>query len=62
MAGVEYWIIEEYYKPEYFSSYATYNLTGMGILTIRGSTLTPQEPFQIEYKHIITPKTYEVVD
>lgn len=36
VAGVNYWIIEEYYKPEYFSVYSTYNITGMGIMTFEG--------------------------
>ena len=59
---MNYFIIEEYYKPEYFSAYATYNLTGMGIMTISGSSVKKGETFQIHYKHIITPKTYEEVD
>lgn len=62
VGGVNYFIIEEYYKPEYFSVYATYNLTGMGIMTVSGNAQNKAEAFQIHYKHIITPKTYEVVD
>ena len=42
--------------------YSTYNITGMGIMTITGNTLEKDELFQIHYKHIITPKTYEEVD
>ena len=34
----------------------------MGIMTISGNTANKAETFQIHYKHIITPKTYEVVD
>lgn len=34
----------------------------MGIMTISGSSVKKSETFQIHYKHIITPKTYEVVD
>ena len=62
VGGVNYFIIEDYYKPEYFSVYATYNLTGMGIMTFTGNSLNKKDTFQIHYKHIITPKTYEVVD
>lgn len=62
MAGVNYFIIELPYVPEYFSVYSTYNITGMGIMTISGNTANKAETFQIHYKHIITPKTYEVVD
>jgi hypothetical protein len=61
VGGVNYFIIEEYYKPEYFSSYATYNLTGMGIMTIHSNSVD-RERYAIHYKHIITPNTYEVVD
>ena len=42
--------------------YSTSNLTGMGIMTFCGSSVRKGETFQIHYKHIITPKTYEVVD
>lgn len=34
----------------------------MGIMTITGNTLKKDELFQVHYKHIITPKTYEEVD
>jgi hypothetical protein len=62
VGGCNYFIIEEDYKPEYFSVYATHNLTGMGIMTFTGNSLDKSSTFQIHYKHIITPKTYEVVD
>lgn len=31
-------------------------------MTIWGNTANKTQTFQIHYKHIITPKTYEVVD
>lgn len=34
----------------------------MGIMTFTGNSLKKDEKFEINYKHIITPKTYEVVD
>lgn len=62
VGGVNYFIVEQEYKPEYFSVYSTYNITGMGILTFTGSSVKKEQPFEINYKHIITPRTYEVVD
>ncbi len=62
VGGVNYFIVEQYYKPEYFSLFSTYNITGMGIMTFTGNSLRKDQPFEINYKHIITPKTYEVVD
>lgn len=34
----------------------------MGIMTFTGNSMDKSSTFQINYKHIITPKTYEVVD
>lgn len=62
VAGVEYWEVEVDYKREYFSVYATHNITGMGIMTISGSAKNQQNPLEVNYKHITTPRTYEVVD
>jgi hypothetical protein len=62
VGGVNYFIIEQYYKPEYFSVFSTYNLTGMGIMTINGTSVNKNNAFDINYIHIITPNTYEVVD
>ena len=59
---MNYFIIEKYYKPEYFSSYATYNKTGMGIMSIYGNANDPPEKMKMHYKHVVTPRTYEVVD
>ena len=39
VAGVNYWEVEIDYYREYFSSFATHNTTGMGILTISGSSV-----------------------
>ena len=58
VGGVNYFIIEKYYKPEYFSSFATYNQTGMGIITITGTAASPPEQFKVHYQHIVTPNTY----
>ena len=62
VAGVNYWEVEPYYEPEYFSVYATHNITGMGTLTITGNSKSEGESLKMRYQHIITPKTYEVVD
>jgi hypothetical protein len=34
----------------------------MGIMTFSGSSVQKDKTFQIHYKHIITPNTYEEVD
>jgi hypothetical protein len=34
----------------------------MGIMTFQGRSDNKAAPYEIQYKHIITPKTYEVVD
>lgn len=66
VAGVDYFIIEQYYKPEYFSVYSTYNQTGMGIMTFTGNAnlIEGEEAseFSINYQHFITPITYTKVD
>lgn len=61
VAGVNYWIIEVDYPTEYFSQFATHNITGMGIMTFHSNSLQKKD-FRINYKHIVTPNTYEVVD
>jgi hypothetical protein len=62
VAGVNYWEVEVDYEQEYFSVFATHNITGMGILTISGNSHSQDQPLEADYKHITTPKTYEVVD
>lgn len=62
VAGVNYWEVEVDYEQEYFSVFATHNITGMGILTISGNSHSQEEPLEADYIHITTPKTYEVVD
>lgn len=60
VGGVDYFIIEEYYKPEYFSAYATYNLTGLAILTFTGRA--GSDDYAMNYKHYVTVPLCTLVD